>query len=94
MTKLAHEIVGELVSAGDTVIDATAGNGNDTVFLAGLTGDSGRVLAIDLQSEALEVTRQRVIDQGYRHVELMQQSHESPLSLAPEPVTAIMFNLG
>lgn len=38
---------------GDTVIDATAGNGHDTVFLAQLVGRQGRVWAFDVQSSAL-----------------------------------------
>ncbi len=39
----------QVVQAGDTVVDATAGNGHDTLFLAKLVGPSGAVYAIDVQ---------------------------------------------
>ena len=39
----------DLVSPGDTVVDATCGNGNDTLILATLVGSEGRVIAIDTQ---------------------------------------------
>lgn len=34
----AHDLVRQVVKPGDAVIDATMGNGNDTLFLAGLVG--------------------------------------------------------
>ena len=49
LTQAAHSIWQELVEPGDTVLDATAGNGHDVVFLARLVGQSGRVVAMDLQ---------------------------------------------
>ena len=39
-TRLAQQIVGELLREGDVAIDATAGNGHDTQFLAGCVGTS------------------------------------------------------
>lgn len=51
-----------VVSPGDSVIDATCGGGKDTLALARLVqpwkgGRGGRVLAIDVQEEALARTR-------------------------------------
>lgn len=60
-TAAAHRVVSEVVKAGDLVVDATAGNGHDTLFLAGLVGDSGRVLAFDVQEAAMAATRKRVV---------------------------------
>lgn len=82
----AHQLVQQRVRAGDTVIDATAGSGNDTLFLARLVGDKGLVVAFDVQQEALEATRQRLaeagvavvdeLDGGAGHgVRLVQASH-------------------
>jgi ubiquinone/menaquinone biosynthesis C-methylase UbiE len=42
----SHEIVERIVKEGDTVVDATAGNGNDTVFLAKLAGESGKGICL------------------------------------------------
>ncbi len=35
-TELAHSLVAGVVRAGETVVDATVGNGHDTEFLARL----------------------------------------------------------
>ncbi len=45
---------------GRLAIDATAGNGHDTLFLAELVGPTGRVWAVDLQDAAITRTRERV----------------------------------
>jgi tRNA A58 N-methylase Trm61 len=57
LLELAHASVQRAVKPGSVAVDATAGNGNDTLFLAGLVGTSGLVLAFDIQPEALEKTR-------------------------------------
>jgi hypothetical protein len=57
LLELAHASVQRAVKPGSLTVDATAGNGHDTLFLAGLVGPSGLVLAFDIQSEALEKTR-------------------------------------
>ena len=45
ITELIHHFVREHVEAGDICIDATAGCGNDTLFLCELTGARGEVMA-------------------------------------------------
>ena len=60
-TERAHEAVRAIVRAGDHVIDATAGNGWDTCFLAGLVGPEGRVFAFDIQEEAIASTKSRLV---------------------------------
>ena len=39
-------------------IDATAGKGRDTALLCRLTGENGRVLAFDVQEDAVRQTRE------------------------------------
>ena len=56
----AHELVRSRVHAGAWVVDATAGNGHDTLLLANLAGSAGRVFAFDVQTAALEATRARL----------------------------------
>ena len=50
------------ISEGDTVVDFTMGNGNDTLFLSRAVGDKGRVFAFDIQEEALASTRKLLED--------------------------------
>ena len=49
LTGLAHELIQEKIQPGDTVVDATIGNGHDTLFLAKCVGETGRVIGFDVQ---------------------------------------------
>ncbi|WP_424316354.1 class I SAM-dependent methyltransferase [Haloferula sp.] len=95
-TAAAHRVVSEVVKAGDLVVDATAGNGHDTLFLAGLVGDSGKVLAFDVQQAAIAATRERVDAAGLSgRVEMRHESHGKLLERAGRGrASAVMFNLG
>jgi 16S rRNA C1402 N4-methylase RsmH len=56
----SHALLGPRLRPGDVVVDATMGNGHDTVFLAQRVLPGGRVFAFDVQAEALEATRKRL----------------------------------
>jgi glycine/D-amino acid oxidase-like deaminating enzyme len=97
LTRIAQEKLQSVIRWGDTVIDATAGNGHDTLFLSRAVGGSGRVIAIDIQNQALSNTRQRLEKaDAFGVVELYQMSHErlDELNCSPGTATAVMFNLG
>lgn len=61
ITKQAHEIL-TTETRGSLAIDATAGNGHDTLFLAQLVGPTGTVWAFDLQPEALRNTATKLAE--------------------------------
>lgn len=54
----------QVVQPGDTVVDATLGNGHDTLMLCELVGETGRVIGFDIQPDAVERTRERLADAG------------------------------
>ena len=58
-TEIAHMMVERVVKTGDLVVDATAGNGHDTLFLANLVGSTGRVIGFDIQESAIQSTHRR-----------------------------------
>lgn len=95
-TSLAWSLLREVIRKGDTVIDATAGNGHDTVFLAECVGPSGKVLAFDVQAAAILASSKRVEEQGHqRVVHFHPCSHDRMGEFAaPSSISAIMFNLG
>jgi len=95
-TELAHTMLRDVIRAGDTVIDATAGHGHDTVFLAEQVGATGRVLAIDVQPSAIRSARAKISKAGLaERVEFHQASHARLAEFAPpDSVAAVMFNLG
>ena len=91
---LAADVLKSAVREGDTVIDATMGNGHDTLFLCGLVGDQGRVIAFDVQKQAVENTKKRLEEAGMlSRASLYCLGHEHMAQKA-ESAQAVVFNLG
>lgn len=96
-----HQRWQERLRPGHLVIDATAGNGYDTLFLSCLVlrPGAGKVYAIDLQRQALESARCRVQEELsqelWDRVVWVQGSHETfPCEILPHSVHLIVYNLG
>lgn len=99
LTRVAHEILATRLGPGDPVVDATAGNGHDTLFLARCVNPGGRVFVFDIQPQALANTARRLADAGLSgHVTLLQCGHEQMRENLPAEthgrLAAVMFNLG
>ncbi len=95
----ARHLLIKAVSPGDIVVDATVGNGHDTVFLAELVGQSGFVYGFDIQEQALRKTKIRLEEKhDPKQVSLFHKGHEHLLSCIAEShhghVSAAIFNLG
>ncbi len=92
---IAHKIISENVKTGDICIDATAGRGNDTAFLCELVGESGKVIAFDIQQEAVESTEQLLESKNYSNYEIHLESHTNMDKYAEkDSVSCITFNFG
>lgn len=93
---IAHQFIKDHVKAGDFCIDTTAGRGNDTVLLCRLVGENGKVLAFDIQPQAVESTKQLLESQGVSHIaEVVLESHIGMDKYAKaDSVSCIVFNLG
>lgn len=95
VTEYAHHLVRDRVQPGDTVIDATAGNGHDTMFLAKLVGEQGNVYGFDIQRDAIERTAQLLKEHHQdKQVQLIQAGHQEMHRYVTQPASAVMFNLG
>ncbi len=80
---------------GDTVIDATVGNGNDTLYMAKLIGDQGKVFGFDIQKTAINRTKQVLEKAGFNNrVTLINSGHETMDEYVKEKVKLVVFNLG
>ncbi|AGT33183.1 rRNA methyltransferase [Geobacillus genomosp. 3] len=84
---------------GGIAVDATVGNGHDTVFLAERVGERGHVFGFDIQAEAIAAARARLAEHGLDgRVTLFQTSHSLLLETLPRHVhgrvAAAVFNLG
>ncbi len=63
-TSMVHHWLSAHVADGDLVVDATCGNGHDTLMLAHLVGSGGHVISVDIQESAISNTGQRLKEEG------------------------------
>lgn len=92
---VSRMVMSHKISEGDIVVDATMGNGNDTLFLAQQVGEKGKVYAFDVQAVALENTTKLLEDRVLLdRVELIHDSHEKMDEYIKEKVKLVLFNLG
>ncbi|WP_195274052.1 class I SAM-dependent methyltransferase [Enterococcus mundtii] len=93
----SHTLLEEIIQPGDHVIDATMGNGHDTVFLADKVGRTGQVYSFDIQKQAMEATQQKLSENGLlERATLFLQGHETIGAVIAEQqaIKAGIFNLG
>jgi tRNA G37 N-methylase Trm5 len=91
----SHDYIKKVVKDGSITIDATAGNGNDTLFLANLVKSKGRVYSFDIQKKAINKTFEKIKKNNLtKNVKLICDTHENILKYINIEVDAVMFNLG
>ena len=88
--ELAHRSLAEVIVPDDLVVDATMGQGYDTVFLARL---KAFVVAFDVQALALAMTEKR-LEQAQLAAKLILDGHENVGQYIEQPIKAAIFNLG
>lgn len=89
---LAHAYWERILEPGDWAIDATCGNGHDTLFLANHPHVEG-VIALDIQPAAIQSAKERVLHSSKVH--FFEQSHETfPTITTLHPIRLIVYNLG
>ena len=89
--ELAHNYWKQIVTHDSIVIDATGGNGHDTLALAKMKPK--QLVAIDLQKEALDSTQARLTP--HTSVQFFHQCHSTfPEEIQPHTVSLIVYNLG
>src|SRR5262249_26025680 len=99
--EFAHQFWSVVVKPGDTVVDATAGNGHDALVLAklALQGERGTLVAFDIQDQALENTQKRLANFPAERIFLYKKCHSKIAEVMAEVVAAqsaklIVLNLG
>ncbi|MBR4597254.1 MAG: class I SAM-dependent methyltransferase [Opitutales bacterium] len=101
LTQKAKEILADFLKGIESPasIDATCGNGFDTLFLAQNSGKAGKVFAFDIQKAAVENTRELLQENSLLdRVEIFNAPHEFLKEKIPQEyfgkINAAMFNLG
>lgn len=95
---LAHNYWDQVLSAEDWAVDATCGNGHDTLYLAKKV-KKGKLFVIDKQEEALKATRKLVSEElplsVEQTIEYIKGCHSDfPKEIAPATLQLIVYNLG
>lgn len=92
VTMMTKMMLPHFVKEGDRCIDATTGNGHDTLYLAQLVGESGFVYGFDVQELAIEMTHDKM--KGYKNYQLICDGHQNMADYIDEAIDFIIFNLG
>lgn len=90
IVELSHQLLSFLITKDDIVVDATMGNGYDTVFLC---QHAKHVYAFDIQKIALEHTIKQLEAHQLSNATLYLESHENLVALVPQ-FKGVLFNLG
>lgn len=97
LTNIAQIWLKEHIQIGDSVVDATLGNGFDALFLAQSIGETGTIYGFDVQQEAINSTTQLLQHEPCQRMFFLQ-GHEHMMTNIPQEkhghIQAIMFNLG
>ncbi len=100
VVSLSHLLWKSILFPGAYAIDATCGNGHDTLFLAqlALSGKGGKVVGLDIQKEAIEQTSQRLKEglsnEALLKIELHKCCHSEIDQKCPAEADFIVYNLG
>ena len=95
LTEYVHLCLETRLKNGDSVLDATAGNGYDTLKVAKLVQPNGNVVAIDIQKKAIEATKAKLTEAKLSHLcELHLGNHGEYLGKINQSFDCILFNLG
>lgn len=91
-----HQIIDKQVKQNDLVVDATIGNGYDSLYLLNKT-TNGFLFGFDIQEEALNNTNKLLKENNINNYKLFLKSHEYILDTLKEyenKISLVIFNLG
>ena len=91
-----HNLIDSYIKENDIVIDATIGNGNDTLYLS-KTVESGKVFGFDIQDKAIKNTKELLDNNNCHNYKLFLSSHNKMSSILSDylgKVSLVLFNLG
>ncbi len=93
--QMARQLLADNLPGARCVVDATAGNGRDTLFLAEKTAPQAAIWAFDIQTSALANTAKLLAEHGLAaKVRLVSECHSRIQRHIREPVDIVMYNLG
>lgn len=93
--KMVHQLLLMRLPQARCIVDATAGNGKDTLFLATHSVTGARIWAFDIQEQAIINSKQLLLDNHcHNKVEYILDSHCNMDLYISDQVDIVTFNLG
>lgn len=94
--ELTHRFLCSTLAPGGLYLDATCGNGHDTLFLCSVAGENGRVIGLDIQPQAAANTNALLTANGMAAIGRAECcDHRELLRFAPPgSADCVMFNFG
>lgn len=89
LDKLVKTLIKKTIDKNSVVVDATCGNGNDTLFLANIAKE---VYAFDIQDQAIINSKNKCSE--FSNINFIQDSHANFDNYISNNVDLIMYNLG
>jgi hypothetical protein len=101
LVNVAHNLIRDVLCPGDIAIDATVGNGHDTLFLVEQVSPAGRVFGFDIQQAAIDSARVKAGAHCKLLPECLTLIHASHADMSEKiplqyhgKISVCMFNLG
>lgn len=91
-----HERFCYYIKPNSLVIDATVGNGNDTLYISKIV-EKGHVFGFDIQEQAIKNTRTLLEENNRNNITLYQENHVNMKKVLKDyvgKISLITFNLG
>ncbi len=94
--EFSHFLIEKYADKKGIFVDATAGNGKDTKFIAEFADKDSQIIAFDIQKEAVENTKKLLNAAGLEdRVEVIKDSHVNIDNyISKNEVSAVLYNLG
>ena len=100
--QFSHMLVAAKLASGGHAVDATAGNGNDTLFLINHLSKNAKLYVFDIQEKAIQQTRSKLMEylsqaeynKLNQRITFVCAGHENIDQYVRDPVKVVMFNLG
>jgi|AntRauTorckE6833_2_1112554.scaffolds.fasta_scaffold00020_11 predicted methyltransferase len=91
--EFSHWIIDNYLENNKVLVDATCGNGYDTLFLSNKLDPNGKMYAFDIQESAIENTKVKLKDKSL-NIEYINDGHEKIDKYINEKINCIIYNLG
>lgn len=92
--RLVHDpenILGEYIERGQTVLDIGCGSGTFTIAMAKMVGENGKIIAVDVQDEMLQMVRKKAEKEGLKSRITTHKSEPSGISISDQVDFVLAF---